>query len=281
MTGVAGASLSGPLVADVQFAGTASNPALSGTVRLDGGRFASSAAGMSIQGIDARGRFDGERLVIEALSGRTGDEGRIAGSGTIGFGGAVAVRVEMERALLFARPDLRGRVTGPLRIRSDGEGGTISGTLRLTGGEVRLGRTSGGEGGARGGGWALDLGLEAERIEVEGRGLDSRWSGALRIGGTTGAPAITGEATLIDGRYRVLGASFALERGTMVFDGSADPRLDIVARPAGAGGAAVRIGGRASRPELGLAGPSSERLPALPPAHRSEGALQARRARRR
>ena len=283
MTGVEGASLSGPLVADVQFAGTASNPALSGTVRLDGGRFASSAAGTRIDGIDARARFDGERLVIEALSGRTGDEGRIAGSGTIGFGGAVDVRVEMERALLFARPELRGRVTGPLRIRSDGAGGTISGTLRLTGGEVKLGRASDGEGGARGGGrgWALDLGLQAERIEVEGRGLDSRWSGALRIGGTTGAPAITGEATLIDGRYRVLGASFALERGTMTFDGSADPRLDIVARPGGAGGAAVRIGGRASRPELGLAGPSSERRPALPPAHRSQEALPARRARRR
>jgi translocation and assembly module TamB len=284
MTGVEGASLSGPLVADVQFAGTASNPALSGTVRLDGGRFASSATGTAIQGIDARGRFDGDRLVIEAMGGRTGDEGRIAGTGTIGFGGAVDVRIEMERALLFARPELRGRVTGPLHIRSDGRGGTISGALRLTGGEVRLGRASGGEAGAAGGGgggWALDLGLEAERIEVEGRGLDSRWSGALRIGGTTAAPAITGEATLIDGRYRVLGAAFALERGTMVFDGSADPRLDIVARAPGEGGAAVRIGGRASRPELGLAGPSTERRPALPPAHRSQEALPARRARRR
>ncbi|HEY0012914.1 MAG TPA: translocation/assembly module TamB domain-containing protein [Allosphingosinicella sp.] len=285
LTRVEGASLSGPLTADVAFAGTASNPALSGTVRLVSGRFASSAAGTAIDGIDARGRFDGDRLTIEALTGRTGGEGRIAGSGTIGFGGVVDVRVELDRALLFARPDLRGRVTGPLRIRSDGEGGTISGTLRLTGGEVRLGRATQGKGGARGGGgrgdWALDLGLEAERIEVEGRGLDSRWSGALRIAGTTGAPAITGEATLIDGRYRVLGAAFALERGTMVFDGSADPRLDIVARPPGGGGAAVRIGGRASRPELGLAGSSSERRPALPPAHRARDALPARRTRRR
>jgi translocation and assembly module TamB len=286
MTGVEGASLSGPLTADVQFAGTASNPALSGTVRLDGARLASSATGTAVHGIDARARFDGARLVIEAMSGRTGGEGRIAGSGTIGFGGAVDVRVEMERALLFARPELRGRVTGPLRIRSDGAGGTISGALRLTGGEVRLGRASGGEGAARGGGgdrgWALDLGLETERIEVEGRGLDSRWSGALRIGGTTGAPAITGEATLIDGRYRVLGASFALERGTMRFDGSVDPLLDIVARPPGGASASVTIGGRASRPQLGVApAPTSERGPALPPAHRSESALPARRARRR
>ncbi|HEX8191917.1 MAG TPA: translocation/assembly module TamB domain-containing protein [Allosphingosinicella sp.] len=285
MAGAEGSSLSGPLAADVRIAGTASNPAVSGTVQLQSGRFASSAAGSVIDAIDARGRFDGDRLVIEALSGRTGEEGRIEGSGTIGFGGAVDVRVELDRALLFARPELRGRVTGPLRIRSSGEGGSISGALQLTGAEVRLGSASSGGsagGGASGGGWSLDLGLEAERIGVEGRGLESRWRAALRVGGTARAPAITGEATLIDGTYRVLGAAFALERGTMRFDGSADPQLDIVARPPGGIGAAVRIGGRASRPQIGFAAPTSERSPALPPAHRPDAAAPpARRARRR
>jgi translocation and assembly module TamB len=280
MAGMEGSRLSGPLTADVALGGTASNPALSGTVRLDRGRFASGATGTQIGEIDARARFDGDRLTIESLSGRTGDDGRIAGSGSIGFGGAVDVRIALERALLFDRPELRGRLTGPLVIRSDGEGGTVSGRLRLTGGEVRLGGSSGGEGGARGGGgaWALDLGLEAERIGVEGRGLDSRWRGAIRIGGTAAAPAIIGEATLIDGTYRVFGSPVALERGTMRFDGSADPRLEIVAQPRI--GPQVRIGGRASRPEIGFAGPSSERSPALPPAQRSEAALPARRARR-
>jgi translocation and assembly module TamB len=280
MTGLEGARLSGPLTADVEIGGTAARPALTGTLALQRGRFASDAAGSAIEDIEARGRFNGDRLAIEALTGRAGEGGTISGSGTIGFGGDVDLSLDMERALLFARPDLSGRVTGPLRIRS----GAISGRLALSDAEVRLGRSGGTGGGgsaARGGGWALDLALAAERVSVEGRGLDSRWRAALRIGGTTRAPAITGEATLIDGRYRVLGSNLALETGTMRFDGSADPRLDIVARPSGLL-PAVRIGGRASRPEIGLGtAPSSERRPALPPAHRSGDALPARRGRRR
>jgi translocation and assembly module TamB len=253
---------------------------------MENGRFASAATGADIRDLDLRGRFDERRLVIEALSADTEGGGRIGGQGEIGFGGALDLRLETRDALLFARPDARARVTGPVRIRSEGEGGTISGELRLSGARLRFGRGEAGGGGASsgggGGGWRLALSLAAERVEVEGRGLDSRWNAELRVGGTTGAPAFTGEATLIEGSYRLLGSAFELSRGTMRFDGSADPRLDIVARAAGGSGPAVRITGRASRPEIGFDVPpaSERRVPALPAPGPREAALAAGRRRR-
>lgn len=287
MAGLDGASLSGPVAAEAQFGGTVSAPSLSGTLQLDRGRFASSDTGTAIDGLEARARFDGDRLVLESLSGRTEGGGRIDGRGAIGFGGAMDLRLETRSALLLARRDFRSRVSGPIRIQSDGSGGTISGDLRLSGAQVRMGGGAGGGGGTSGGAgsggnWRLALRLEAERVEVEGRGLDSRWSASLRVGGTTSAPAVTGDANLIDGRYRFLGRAFELARGTMTFDGSADPLLDIVARAPNGVGPAVRIGGRASQPEIGLASPlTSERRPALPPPHRADAALAARRSPRR
>ncbi|HEX8643002.1 MAG TPA: translocation/assembly module TamB domain-containing protein [Allosphingosinicella sp.] len=282
MTGVSGATLSGPFSADVLIGGTVEEPGLSGTVQLDRGRFLSSAAGTAIDGIEARASFSRDRLVLESLAGRTEGGGRISASGLIGFGGALDLRIDADGAQLFDSPELRARATGPIRIQSSREGGTISGALRLSRARIRIGSegADGGGGAPGAGGWRLALRLDAERVDVEGRGLDSRWRAALRLGGTTGAPALTGEAVLLSGSYRVLGRAFELSRGRMVFAGESppDPRLDIVARPPGGSGAAVHITGRASRPEIGIANPltSDRRSPALPPRPGGERALRPR-----
>ena len=280
--------LSGPLTLDAAISGSVSRPEVSGTVSLSGGRLASSAAGASMSGVEARGSFEGRRLRLDRFSGRTEGGGRLAGDGEIGFGGALDLRLEADSALLVATPAMRARVSGPLRIRSAGDGGTISGDLRLSGTRLRFGGGSGGAGGGdgRGGaGWALALRLRGERIEVEGRGLDSRWDADLRLGGTAAAPALTGDATLVDGSYTVLGRAIPLSRGSMRFEGETppDPRLDIVTRSPGGLTPAIRITGRASRPELGVAGPLGSRpelpQPLLP---RTDGsALPSRRGRLR
>lgn len=208
-----GTRLSGPIAVEAELGGTLAAPTVDGRVRLAGGRLA--AGGLTIEEIAADGRFDAARLILAAFRGRSGG-GRIEGSGTVAFGGA------------------------------------------------------------------LDLRLEGDRIALARRGLDSQWRGRLRVGGTVSAPLLLGEAMLIRGSYRLLGRPIELRRGTMRFDGTADPLLDIVTAPPGGFGPGIRITGRASRPLVGLAPLGSRRpLPALPPQSETAPARGVRRGRLR
>jgi translocation and assembly module TamB len=286
-TGIEAARLSGPLAIEAAIGGSISRPDVSGTLRLDGGRLMSSAAGSDMDEVEARATFDGRGLRIERFTGRTDGAGRVSGSGEIGFGGDLNLNLETDSAQLIATPAMRARVSGPLRIRSSGAGGTIAGDLRLSRARLRFG--GGGSAGSgpagRGGGadWSLAVRLRGEGVEVDGRGLDSRWDADLRLGGTAAAPALTGEANLVDGSYTVLGRAIPLSRGTMRFEGEAppDPLLDIVTRSPGGLTPAIRITGRASRPEIGVASPLGSRpelpQPLVPQPERS--ALPARRGR--
>jgi translocation and assembly module TamB len=189
LTGADAVRLSGPLALEADVGGTLAEPLLRGTVRLAGGRVVAGAR--TVENLDARGTFDRARLQLESVTGRMSGGGRIEASGTVGFDGALALRVA------------------------------------------------------------------GQRIEIDERGLDSRWNAALRVGGSVDAPAVFGEATLVDGTYRVLGRPIELSRGTMRFEGERppDPRLDLVASPPV--GPAIRITGRASRPVIGVVNPLS------------------------
>ncbi|HEX8216453.1 MAG TPA: translocation/assembly module TamB domain-containing protein, partial [Allosphingosinicella sp.] len=209
MTGLESVRLSGPLELDAEIGGAVSEPVFRGTVRLANGRL--SAGAQRVDDVDARGSFDRVGLTLASVTGRSAGGGRISGSGTIGFDGALALR------------------------------------------------------------------FEGERIEIIERGLDSRWNAALRIGGSVGAPALFGEATLVGGTYRVLGRPVELSSGTMRFDGESppDPRLDLVARPPV--GPSIRITGRASRPEIGVVNPFSRRDEPVPGTPVRDSTLRPRR----
>jgi translocation and assembly module TamB len=268
LSGVEAVRLSGPVALQARLGGTLQAPSVSGSIGLEDGRLLSSSGGVLVHDLDASGSFDGSRLVLASLAGRTDGGGRIGGSGTIGFSGATDLRLEARGALLGPSPGLSARVSGPLRIVSDGRGGTISGELSISEARLRLAAGSGAAGGgapALPSGWRLALRLTGEDLAVEGGGLESEWRAELRVGGTLAAPAVHGTATLVRGRYRLLGRSFDLTQGTATFAGETpiDPVLDILARTGGAGSLPIRITGRASRPQFGFASPlsSSERSP--------------------
>ena len=139
-------------------------------------------------------------------------------------------------------------MTGPLQIRSDGNGGTISGDLHLDKGRFQLGRASAAaaraaaqrprnrarRGGRDRGGrdlhpWKLDLKLAGSDLQVAGLGINSHWTTNLQIGGLADAPRFTGRADLVHGDYDFAGRIFRLDRGTIRFRGESppDPLLDI------------------------------------------------------
>src|SRR5205085_3698593 len=105
----------------------------------------SAVTGMAFDHLAADARFSGPQLVFSNISGQTSGGGTINGNGSVTFSGGktlLNLSFNANQALLLNRDDVAARVTGPLQIKSDGNGGTISGNLKLDKGRFQLGRAS-------------------------------------------------------------------------------------------------------------------------------------------
>lgn len=269
--------LTGPVAIGADIGGRIVDPTIRGSVRTTSGRLESAVTGTIIDQLQADGRFNGSRLIFSRLAGTTTGGGSIEGSGTVDFSGggaALDLAFNANRALLLNRDDLAARVTGPLKIKSDGRGGTISGKLELNNGRFTLGRASAAAAvpqlqvqhvgvdedevieTADLHPWKLDLDVAGGEVKVRGLGIDSIWTTSLEIGGTADAPRLTGRADLVRGDYDFAGRNFRLERGIIRFRGESppDPLLDIRAEANAQGlDATVIVGGTGLQPEITFA----------------------------
>jgi len=286
LTGIELIDLSGPAAIGADMSGTFENPVINGSVRTAGARLESAVTGMVIDNLQSVGRFGGSELRIERFSGRTEGGGAISGSGALDFSVArrVGMRFDLDArdARLLDRDDIQAAVTGRLAIRSDGDGGTISGAVTMTQGRFQLGSATAaaqvprlnirernrpdddlGPVVRRIAPWRLDLAVTAPgRLSVTGLGMNSEWRADLRVAGTVTEPRITGDAGLIRGTYDFAGRRFDLVRGNIRFAGEApvNPILDIAAEARVRGlSAQIRVTGRSQRPEIGFTS-----TPALP-----------------
>jgi translocation and assembly module TamB len=277
LSGVETFDLSGPIAVGADIGGRLVDPQIRGSIKADGARLESVVTGTVVERIQAQGRFAGPKLVLAQLSGSTPGGGSISGSGTIDFTGGRAgldLNFNASRARLLDRDDIAATVTGPLTIKSSGNGGTISGNLRLNSGRFTLGRASAAASvpqiKVRDVGqdadmvievaqlqpWKLDVDLAGDPLTVRGLGLDSRWRTDIKVGGSVDAPRITGRAELVRGDYEFAGRSFRLERGTIRFRGESppDPLLDIRAEAQVQGlDASILVGGTGLKPEIRFA----------------------------
>ena len=286
--GVTVFDLTGPVAIGADVSGSLNEPELAGSFEATGGQLSSAITGTTITALDAAGRFTGSRLQIERFAGRTGSgrqTGTVAGTGTVELAQARGVGFDLnvvaEEAELIDRDDLGATVTGPLRLRSAGRGGSIEGDVRLVRSRYRLGRATAGEPIPQlsvteinrrtqaiatadvAPPWTLAIRATAPtRLAVSGLGLNSEWSAALDLTGSLSEPRITGEADLIRGDVDFAGRSFDLERGIIRFSGQTpvNPSLDIVARAdVDALDAQILVGGRGLEPQISFAS-----TPALP-----------------
>ena len=137
--------LSGPLSLGADIGGRLSDPVIHGSLKTQNARLESAVTGMVVDQLSSEARFSGPRLIFSQLSGRTSGGGSISGTGAVAISGGktlLDLSFNANQALLLNRDDIAARVTGPLQIRSDGQGGTISGNLKLDKGQFRLGRAS-------------------------------------------------------------------------------------------------------------------------------------------
>ncbi len=283
LSGVEIFDLSGPVAIGADIGGRLIDPQIRGSLRAKGARIESAVTGTVVEQLEASGRFAGSRLALSSIRGTTPGGGGISGRGTVDFSGgraALDLAFDTSKAKLLDRDDIEARVTGPLTIRSNGEGGTISGRLTLDSGRFTLGRASAAAGvprlrvRERGldpaevielrqlAPWKLAIALSGGELTVRGLGIDSRWTTTLDIGGTADAPRFTGRADLIRGNYEFAGRAFRLDRGIIRFRGESppDPLLDIHAEAQIQGvDAAVSVRGTGLKPEIAFTS-----IPALP-----------------
>ena len=283
LTGTELFDLTGAVDIGADIGGRLVDPQIRGSLRSTNARLESPVTGTVIEGLALDGRFSGPRLVFNSLQGRTIGGGSIDGSGKVNFTGGVAaldLTFNAQKALLLNRDDLAARVTGPLKIRSDGRAGTISGNLHLDGGRFTLGRASAAAAvpqlRVRDVGleedeviepselhpWRLDLKVAGGNLAVRGLGIDSVWTTNLDVGGTADSPRFTGRADLVRGDYDFAGRNFRLDRGIIRFRGESppDPLLDIRAEAQVQGlDASVVVGGTGLHPEIRFA--STPQLP--------------------
>jgi len=275
--------MSGPLAIGADIGGRLSNPVIHGSLRTQNARLESQVTGMVIDQIAADARFVGPQLIFSKITGNTNGGGSVSGGGTVTFSGGDALldlSFNASQALLLNRDDVAARVTGPVRLRSDVNGGVISGDLRLNKGRFQLGRASAAAAvpqlNVRETGlpdediiepaaihrWKLDLKLTGKDLAVTGLGISSQWTTNLQIGGFADAPRFTGRAELVRGNYDFAGRIFRLDRGTIRFLGESPPNplLDIHAEAAVQGiSASVIVQGTGLKPEITFA--SSPPLP--------------------
>lgn len=285
LTGAEMLALSGPVAIGADVTGRVSDPSIRGMFRADGARIESATTGTVLTNVQASGVFQGSKLQIGQFAADAGKGGRVTGTGQFDFSAEAGIGLDLSlqasHAVLINRDDIGATVSGPLRLRSGGSGGLISGDVTLDRSRYRLGQATaasavpplkvreinlpngGEEEEARATPWRLDVHARApNQLSVSGLGLSSEWSADLKIGGAPDNPAITGRADLVRGNYEFAGREFQLSRGVIRFGGEvpANPALDIEANADSTNlNATIRVTGVALKPEIAFTS-----VPALP-----------------
>jgi translocation and assembly module TamB len=274
LTGSEIIDMSGPLAVGADIGGKLADPQIHGSLKTANGRLESQVTGMVIDHVATQAHFSGPQLIFSQISGQTTGGGSISGSGSVTFSGGktlLNLAFNANQALLLNRDDVAARVTGPLQLKSDANGGLISGDLHLNKGNFQLGRATAAaavpqlnvhETGLDEEDvieptalhpWKLDIKLAGGNLTVTGLGINSRWSTNLRIGGVADAPRFAGTADLIQGNYDFAGRIFRLDRGVIRFrdESPPDPLLDIHAEATVEGlDATVNVAGTGLKPEI-------------------------------
>ncbi len=279
--------LTGPLAVTANVSGTIADPSVRGSLQSNDLRVQSALSGTDIQNMSVRGSFSGSRLRLSRFSGKTANGGSVSGSGTIDLvdlgerGPALDIKVAAKNARLLNANGIDATITGPLRLISNGIGGTIAGRVQVDRAAWALGSAAEQAGlpqiktreinipadiapaRARYRPWRYMIDAKANsRVDVDGLGLDSEWSADIRLRGTTDDPRMGGEARVVRGYYSFAGTRFELTRGRIDFNENEpiDPRLDIVAETDRTGlSVEVAVQGNALTPEITFSS-----TPALP-----------------
>ena len=251
--------VTGRAEAELRLSGTLAAPRLDGALRVVDGRVEDGVSGAVLRDIRADVRAEGDRLRIARFEARDPRKGRVELAGELRFADprAITYALDLEaRGLLFWNTPLATLAgDADLRLEGDLERARLAGRMVLGRGEIRvLARTSAtipeievvevGNGRIvppdprpreeASPAFPLEVAVRVEvpgRLFARGGGLDSEWSGALRVSGVVPAVAVVGDIEARRAVLDLLGRRFRLRQGRILFSGSVppDPRIELVA----------------------------------------------------
>lgn len=279
--------LDGEADIDVRVAGSLAKPRLSGHGRVSDGEYRSVDVGTVLTDLALQARLAGnDRIQLTATAADQG-QGRLKAAGAIQLGRSVNVDIGIDEATLVRRDDITARLTGAVTLAGTFEHLTLGGDLEVNRAEYRLEdapppevaalegiRIKGAPEDPQEDGPALlslDFTVRAERrVFIRGRGLESEWGMDLRITGPPTAPVLAGTLQRTRGELDLIGKSFDLVQGRIVFDGNPDlePRVDArLERRTGTHQGGLHLNGRARNPTIRFVSqtglPEEEVLPQL------------------
>jgi translocation and assembly module TamB len=274
--------ISGKFATDIAVGGTVAAPSASGRLNLSDGRYENFATGMVLTNLQAEAVGDRDRINLSSLSAGDSASGSLKAQGNVVLTGQSGPTAALSATLtnfgVAARDEAAATATGTVSITGPLTAPKVTAPLTVDRADINLPDslppnvvvikvTRINSNAAKQPPAApvaeppalpatLDIKIDMPgNIFVRGHGLDSEWRGKLAITGTSAAPVINGSLEQIHGSVDLLGKTFTLTRGRIIFDGTdkLDPVLDIVAEASTADiTAQVIIGGLASGPTITL-----------------------------
>ncbi|WP_217569624.1 translocation/assembly module TamB domain-containing protein [Mesorhizobium sp. GbtcB19] len=290
-----GLGLTGTANVNVQVRGPASSPVIGGTVNTSGARLIDARSGLAVNDIAADVSIGGGAARITRLTGTLSTRGSLSASGTVGINPAQGFPADLAIKLTDGRytdgrvvtANLGGDLTikGPL-VSAPVVAGTINlartvitvpdrlpaslseldvkhrnapAAVRAQDKALRPATASGSSNG--GSGLALDVTVNApNQIFIQGRGVDAELGGSLKLTGPASSPQAIGTFTLQRGRLTILAKRLTFTEGTIGFQGSLVPYLNMTATTTTSSATVtIVVSGEATNPKFTFSS-----VPALP-----------------
>jgi translocation and assembly module TamB len=236
-------TLDGNCDLDFSIAGTWEHPSLMGTAQVQDARYENFRSGTILQGINMDAQAEGSTLTAK-LSATDGGEGTAEAVGQVDLPTLRYVfDVFFDRFRLLRQDLVQSTAKGGLRLQGDLQRTELRGNMSLDPTTVRLPaktpadlahievqeintdkplmlpRDTKSD-------FQLDFDLKVAipaRMTVQGRGLESEWSGDLHVGGNHVQPVISGEMKLLRGKFDFLDRTFDLTKGSVALSGEHPP----------------------------------------------------------
>ena len=288
-TAAGGTRLAGELALDLNVAGPFAAPQSAGSIEIAGGRVENAQAGLVLESVSLLATGDRSGLEISRLSATTPGGGSIALDGRVGLtdGFPLDLRLTGREAVLLNTDLVTASVNLDVEASGDLFGtASASGSVVVDRVEIRIpeglpaslpvidvqeinappelaaaiaerealaAQAAEFRGPPFGAGISLAIDVDANRVFVRGRGLDTEVGGDLRVRGSVAVPRVGGTLALRRGRLDLLGRRFDLEAGTVTLPGDASfaATLDFRATtPIEDGTGVITVTGLAADPEI-------------------------------
>ena len=290
-----GLGLTGNANVNVKVSGPASSPVIGGTVSTSGARLVDARSGLAVNDIAADVSIGGGVARITRLTGTLSTKGNLSASGTVGITPAQGFPADLSIKLtdgrytdgrvvtanlggdltikgpLVSAPVIAGNVnlartviTVPEKLPGslsalDVKHKNAPAAVRAQDKALRPATSSGG--GNSGSGLALDVTVNApNQIFIQGRGVDAELGGSLKLTGPASSPQAVGTFTLQRGRLTILAKRLTFTEGTIGFQGSLVPYLNMTATTTTSSATVtILVSGEATNPKFTFSS-----VPALP-----------------